>query len=268
MGFGDQLIATGLARGLAAQGKRAAFGDGHRIIWDGRSREVFLGNPNIASLGNEGGKNLVWIKFYKGYRGYNRATPERWVWNMDWRCTPGEMFFTEKEKTEGVAEGAGYILVEPNIENWKTGIVSNKDWGFEKYQDVVKQLLEDGHEVVQFSYDRGRRLEGVRQVKTRTFRHALAVMSHARMYLGAEGGLHHGAAALGLPAVVLFGGWIPPQVTGYSTHINLSSGDWACGTLSPCAHCRKAMDEISVDLVYQSTRKCLGATSSARSRVS
>jgi hypothetical protein len=32
MGYGDELMATGMARGAAARGKRVAFGDGQRII--------------------------------------------------------------------------------------------------------------------------------------------------------------------------------------------------------------------------------------------
>jgi hypothetical protein len=61
--------------------------------------------------------------------------------------------------------------------------------------------------------------------------------------------MHHGAAAMGVPGVVLFGGFIPPQVTGYLMHANLTGGAEACGSLNPCPHCAAAMQAISVDEV-------------------
>jgi hypothetical protein len=47
--------------------------------------------------------------------------------------------------------------------------------------------------------------------------------------------------------VVLFGGFIPPAVTGYNTHTNLTGGAVACGSFLPCDHCRAAMLNIGVD---------------------
>jgi ADP-heptose:LPS heptosyltransferase len=93
-------------------------------------------------------------------------------------------------------------------------------------------------------------LAGVEQLETRSFRDVLAVLANASLYIGGEGGLHHGAAAVSIPAVVIFGGFIPPSVTGYATHANLTGGAEACGSLKPCAHCRKAMAAISIDDVY------------------
>jgi len=51
--------------------------------------------------------------------------------------------------------------------------------------------------------------------------------------------------------VVLFGGFIPPSVTGYAAHANLTGGAEACGSLKPCPHCRKAMEAISVEEVVE-----------------
>jgi ADP-heptose:LPS heptosyltransferase len=102
--------------------------------------------------------------------------------------------------------------------------------------------------VVQFAVGRDR-LSGVRTLQTTSFRHSLAVLARAALVICPEGGLHHGAAAMGAPAVVLFGGFIPPQVTGYETHANLTGGAKACGQLAPCQHCRAAMDAITVDAV-------------------
>jgi ADP-heptose:LPS heptosyltransferase len=101
-------------------------------------------------------------------------------------------------------------------------------------------------DVVQFNFKAGHVIPGARQLKTPSFRHAMAALSRAALYIGPEGGLHHASGAVGIPAVVIFGGFIPPAVTGYATHTNLTGGAEACGSLHACEHCREAMNAISV----------------------
>ena len=258
MGFGDDLLATSFARGLHAQGKRAAFGDGKKIIWGPWSEEIFRHNPNVARPGSEGTADLVWVDYYKGHRKYNSldARRERWVWNYEFKASPGEIFFNSDEIAFYQTAGKDFILVEPNVP-WHKSVAPNKDWGLKNYQAVVDLLLREGHEVVQTKHGRDQ-LKGVRSVSTPTFRHALAIMSQAKTVLVPEGGLHHGAAAVGVPAVVLFGGFIPPEVTGYSWHANLTGGAKACGSLGQCLHCKNAMRNISVEEVYQAVGNSIG----------
>ena len=54
VGFGDEILASSQARGLAAQGKKAAFGTRRAIIWSDQAREIFRGNPNVAPYGGYG----------------------------------------------------------------------------------------------------------------------------------------------------------------------------------------------------------------------
>lgn len=251
MGLGDQVMATGMARGAAARGRRIAFGDKRRIRWDSSSEEVFRGNPNIAAPGSEGASDIEWVKYYKGNRIYNVINPtrERWVWNYDFKPVPGEFFFDAGEIIQGRRYGSGFVIIEPHVEEWKA-VAPNKDWGRERYQAVCDRLRAAGLYVYQFSYPKsGPPLVGAVPIGTNSFRHASSILANAAIYVGAEGGLHHAAAALGIKAVVLFGGFVPPQVTGYDMHINLTGGLPACGWLKPCAHCRKAMNAITVEEV-------------------
>src|ERR1041385_211285 len=220
MGVGDQLMAAGMARGFAKRGKKAAFGDGRKIIWDQHSELIFgtrgtqTDNRNVARPGDEGGTNLIWVRFFKGHRQYNihDKINDRWIWNYNFRPQPGEIFFSDNELKFASNAGQGYVIVEPSVPRFKS-VAPNKQWPIERYQRLVTRLKESGRDVVQFIYGGGSQLNGVRVVKTPTFRHALAAMSRASLYIGPEGGLHHGAAAVGIPAVVLFGGFIPPAVT-------------------------------------------------------
>lgn len=249
IGWGDEILATGMARGARDRGKRIAFGDGKRIVWSQWAEPIFRHNPNIARPGDERGRDIEWIAHYKGRRLYNRVVGNRWLWNMEFRSVPGELFFSDDELRFADSVGHGFVVIEPNVPRQKS-VAPNKDWGAAKYETVAFQLSERGHNVIQFLYDGARaHATSATPVRTPSFRHALAVLSRASLYIGPEGGLHHGAAAVGIPAVVLFGGFIPPEVTGYATHTNLTGGAAACGNLNACAHCMAAMDAISVDVV-------------------
>lgn len=254
MGYGDDLMATGMARGARARGKRIAFGDGKKIIFGPWSEPMFRHNPNIARPGDEGADDLEWIAHYKGHRLYNRAANRRWIWNYGFRAIPGEVFFSEAEQAMAASIEPGFVLIEPNVPRQKS-VAANKDWGFRRYKAVAAILKRSGIRVRQFAF--GDRRLPVETIRTQSFRDALAVLSRAALYIGPEGGLHHGAAAVGIPAVVMFGGFIPPTVTGYDTHINLTGGASACGSLLRCEHCAEAMRSISVEKVVDSAKKLL-----------
>jgi len=96
-------------------------------------------------------------------------------------------------------------------------------------------------------------------IPTEDFRLACAVLARARAYVGHEGGLHHAAAALGIPGVVIFGGFTPVELTGYAIHHNLGvSLAAACGMRMPCAHCAAAMADITPERVLRELAAVLG----------
>lgn len=264
MGLGDNLMATGFAKGAAERGKRIAFGNGETIIWDQYSEQIFRDNPNIAIPGSEGASDLEWVPFYKGNRLYNRHdySANKWIWNYDFKAIPGEMFFTDKELKFAKKFGKDFILIEPSVPDYK-GCAPNKTWPANRYINVVQMLKARGHSVKQFSHN-GRPLPGVEYIQAPSFRYALAIMAQAALYIGPEGGLHHGAAAVGIPAVVIFGGFIPPQVTGYDFHTNLTgNSEEACGSLTPCQHCRSAMEKIGSKDVYRAAKEILACSTSS-----
>lgn len=254
MGIGDDIMATGMARGAAKRGKRIAFGDCKKIRWGPHSGIAFENNPNIAPPGSEGANDLEWIEYYKGKRNYNSVGDGRWIWNYDFKAIPGEFFFTLAELERGKRLGTGFVVIEPNVPQQKS-VARNKQWPVDRYQEVSSYLINKmRRRVVQLHYPGATySLSDVSHMKTDSFRDACALLANSALYIGAEGGMHHAAAALGIPAVVLFGGFIPPSVTGYDTHINLTGGASACGSLRTCDHCRQAMDDITVKHVCDST---------------
>lgn len=252
MGLGDNLMATGMAKGAANRGKRVAFGDGQKILWDHYSEQIFRGNKNIAAPGSERDADLEWINFYRGNRLYNRESAgtqnRKWIWNLDFKAIPGEIHFSHDEDKFADRVGQGFIAIEPNVPDHKL-VANNKRWTFWRYNKVARYLRKAGHRVIQFQHG-PHRLDQVEQIKSPSFRHAARMLQNASLYIGPEGGLHHAAAAVGCRAVVLFGGFIPPAVTGYDSHTNLTGGAEACGSLTNCPHCAKAMEAIDVMQVY------------------
>jgi hypothetical protein len=239
-----------MARGAAERGVKIAFGDGRQIIWDHHSNIILRFNPNVAAPAEHKRRNLEWIAHYKGHRLYNKNGSDRWIWNYDFRATPGEMYLLPGEKNFG-AIAAGHVVIEPSVPGFKP-CAPNKQWPVERYDDVARHLMVEGYRVMQFRNPyTTHAIPGASVVETKSFRQALSALGNAALYIGAEGGMHHGAAAMGTPAVVLFGGFVPPAVTGYDTHTNLTGGAEACGSFQRCQHCIDAMNSISVEEVVE-----------------
>ena len=253
-------MATGLARGAAARGKKIAFGDGRKLIRGPWCEVAFRHNPNIANSLTE--PNLEWINYHKGNRIYNKQGNGRWIWNYDFRPVPGEFFFSEDEKSHAVDRWDA-VLIEPNVP-WHKPVAPNKDWGKEKYQRLADWFRKDGLRVFQMGHGKVR-LSGIEVVDTQgDFRKAVASLSGFGLAVLPEGGLHHAAAAVGTRAVVLFGGFIPVEVTGYSGHMNLNGGAEACGSFRECPHCRAAMQKITVEEVYECAAQLYGEDPAAQ----
>lgn len=184
-----------------------------------------------------------------GIRPYIRGkSNERWQWNLDYRPQRAEIRFTPDE-LEFAARYPGRLIVEPHL---KRGASPNKEWGWVRWNKLAWLLQERGHRVTQVGMPGTRLLDGADFISTPTFRHAAALLAAARAAVLPEGGLHHAAAAVGCRAVVIFGGYIATEMTGYGLHTNLgASGRDACGMRIPCDHCRKWMDGITPDQVMR-----------------
>jgi ADP-heptose:LPS heptosyltransferase len=264
MGFGDAIMASGLARGLHAQGKLAAFfspADNHRKIkWTGYCEDIFFHNPNIARPNQEKQDNLIWYPHYKKQFPYTHfdGKARKYIWHYDFKASPGEFFFTAEETAPPLVVQKPFIVIEPNLA-WQRQVNHNKDWGEGKYEKLAQRFIESGLTVVQFIHGNSRRrVPATHHIATPKFHQAAAIMSHASLIIAPEGANHHAAAALNIPAVIVWGAWSPPQTMGYESQIKLTGGaSEACGKIDSCSHCREAMDRISIDEVYEAAQDWL-----------
>ena len=234
---------TGRARELQELDPRRV-----RIVYEWqRWHEAWHHNPRIAAPGEVGDFQDL-IAREDGLRPYIAAKAAgRWTWRP---YTPprGELYFTQDE-LDFARRHEGRIIVEPNL---KVGASPNKDWGWANWTALSRLMRAAGIRPTQLGPATSRRLPGADFVKTRTMRHAAAVIARARAAVLPEGGLHHVAAAVGAPAVVIFGGFISPQVTGYAEQRSIfTGGDLGCGYRVPCPHCRQAMRQIDPEQVMR-----------------
>lgn len=238
MGFGDAIMSTGEVKRMhEANGKLVhVVGIGHKPQWS----DIFIGNPRISKTSAHGTQILL---NGSGIRPYIQGkNSNQWYWRP-YEPIPGEIYLTDEEKAFA-APYAGMVMIEPNV---KANGHANKAWPFERWQDLAWRM--EWAKLIQCGPSGTRWLDKVQSVVTPTFRHACAVLSVSRAFVGSEGGLHHAAAALGVPAVVLWSHFISPAITGYKTQKNIRHADSWCGLRQNCKTCSASMDAISVDEV-------------------
>jgi len=254
MGWGDEIMVTGIARRL--QEKDPAPVRVHDKHGRPRWSEIWNGNPRLAPPGFEGRVQVVVNG--PGRRPYiERETARRWHWR-DWICPVGEIHLGAPERAFAAAH-AGKVILEPRL---KPEASRNKDWGEARWARLARALAREGHAVAQFGPPGGG-LPGVETIATASFRLACAVLSRARLAVLPEGGLHHAAAAFGTPTIVIFGGYISPRQTGYPHQLNLFTGERPCGMRMHCEHCRDAMRRIDVDDVVAKSLALIAASTPA-----
>ena len=292
MGYGDALMASAHARYLSSgTGQKVAFGDGKKIYHGRPEVEVFAHNPNIAMQKDvDAGHPVLWFENYSGHRPYiNRDlmmqefaelfpgesfTMKKRNPKLPWRFTPwrirdvgaGQIYFTDAEKRWALKNmpPRPFIVMEPTT---KGGASPNKNWDIMKYGRVANALV-NRYTIVQFN---GSSLPAAMSIRTASFRHACGILSYASMYIGTEGGLHHAAAALGIPAVVYHGGYISPETTGYDFQVPIYVEsimvkdqliNSPCGMRVDCDHCKAIANSISpadfIEAVEQAEREYHG----------
>lgn len=238
MGWGDVLMACGEAKAIhEATGKKVKIGD-KRTIW--REAEIFANNPYVCQSINEDG---IWLANYPTHRPYIAGTKDGCMLFKDYRPKPGELFFSKEELkwAEKNAPKEDFIIIEPNVKRTYVHTV-NKAWHY--WQDLVK------HDYPFYQMGDSNVKPITKMIKTKTFREALLILSRAKLFVGTDGGLHHAAAALNIPAVVIWTGFTSPKHLGYDNHINIHDGGEPCGTYKGvCQHCLDISHSITVERV-------------------
>jgi ADP-heptose:LPS heptosyltransferase len=157
------------------------------------------------------------------------------------RC---ELYFTHEESEKvtnllsdtGVRQG--FMVIEPQSNEEYT---VNKLYPLEKWQFVVDELNKNGHQVVQVGRETEEfKLSNVVDLTGITsFREAALVISCAKLFISSEGGLMHAAHAVNTRSVIVYTGFIHPDMTSYKENSNIWIGKYhgPCGMKVRCNRC-------------------------------
>lgn len=276
MGLGDDLMITGFIEKEKKKHpeKQIVIGNlDQKIMYDSL---VYKHNPNITPIGKVDRKKPIhFINYHernRPYIDYQKSNNSNWHWNMSFSPTPGILYFSDNEVNEAkkILNKARDYWKSNNNRHFK-GIIffeststkgdksfyynkmKNKDWGHTNWKELILRL-KDNYLIIQSKHEKSKKYNGTYySLEEFDFRTACAVIRECDLFLGQEGGFGHAAAALGKKAVIYFGGWIHPKVTGYNFHENIyyDHPNSPCGSVGYiCKHCEQARQSITVGDTY------------------
>jgi len=251
MGLGDELIAVAEAERLHRNAERKV-----KIIDStGKQRfsPVFEKVPWLIQRGEsaKGAVSLLNCPGHRPYIDYARSGGSKQVLRSSYTPMRGSFHFTDdelKRAREWMSDREvepGFVAFDPYVKGTFSG--TNKEWPMSGWIRVVGKLRVSQVQTVQMSPGRAPTMFGVSGRVQEEVRMAMAIMSFAGAVLCSEGFLHHAAAALKIPAVVIWGGRSDPNILGYPEHENLyvETEGSPCGSMSrTCDHCTDAMGRI------------------------
>ena len=237
----------------------------HSVIYDH--------NPNISDCRSlDKSKKIHLIDHHqlnRPYIDYTNSTKSKYIWNNNFKPTPGELYFNNEELTlaNKIMQDAktfwkdkhpnkdyhGKIFLETSStkidhKNWSLKHF-NKDWSKQNWEKLIDKL-KDYYLIIQSTHHKTIKNNHVFKTNKMNFRVACATMDLCDLYVGPEGGFSHVAGALNKSAVVYYGGWIDPNIIGYDFHTNIyyKNKNSPCGMYrEKCNHCEEARNKISVE---------------------
>lgn len=251
MGYGDALMAAGQAQTIYDADPTAGpivLADQHNRF---RAHLLWRHNPVIAPKPKDGLRVLQTGENRLPYL-HNPWSVHSGGWRFtDWRAADhrGKIYLTPDELGAGRqirAAGGDYLLIDPPA--YRKHV--NRRPPDDLWPALVDQLRTVWRgPIYQLHYSGMVVIPGLEQLGHSDIREACGLLASARLLVTTEGGLAHCAAALGVPAVVCWGGNVSAVSLSYPEQVNLvdDSPETPCGRLTPCAHCRDAWARLTVN---------------------
>lgn len=248
MGLGDEIMALGRAeKAFFDTGKSVAITDAAGVprnhpAWHGSA----AWNPQSTDKLIDCPGHRPYIKRWEG---------NRIIFNLDYRARAGKVHLSVLEMAAAELPKP-YAIVAPFL---KENASPNKDWGWQNWAKVIENFPIPVYQLCENADVQP--IPGAIRYDTPDFKRALAAINRASIVLCNEGGSHHMAASRGVPAVVVFGAFVPPLVTGYDIHENfgIETPEGYCGRWDPCLHCKNAMAQILPNMVKEKAMNILEA---------
>jgi len=255
-GLGDELMLTAIARAAREVGRPAHVLTNLPVIWKNNS------DPLSVHCGVD-----RW--FYAKQRGW--INPE--IIHLAYTSGNGRHIAEQMADKAGVAlprdwrpilsarapaERHSNLIVLQNSCRGARYAADTKEWPQERWRELVTRLTPD-FELVQIGSSVDPPLPRTRDLRGQTTLHGAAeLIAGSRCFLGLESGLMHVAAAVGTPAVIIYGGRTRPHETGYAFNHNITRApDCAgCALNTGCSNGMICMD-IPVSEVETAVRDAM-----------
>lgn len=167
-----------------------------------------------------------------------------------------EIFLTKKEDEKAMKTLSKYN--NPIIIHTTSKCSKNQEWPIERWEELVKRMPD--YTFIQVGLNNEPAIKGTVDLRGKTtVREAIALVKHSKAFVGVVSAFAHITAAVGKPAVVLFGP-STPVIWGYEENINIYK-DLRCApcidTLGgkTCPYDKKCMGKISVREVEKTIKK-------------
>ena len=181
---------------------------------------------------------------------------------MVWRSFTPSRYAVRLTQTEidTSTNETDFIIINPDYKS--TFFSKNKNWGFEKYQQLTNILYEDGHNIIRLkpggNYNEPD-LKNATNIYSDNLKKSIAIMSKAKLGITYDGLVTHVLSGFNIPVVNIQGGFVDEKTMSYDNNINIGyqHPKTPCGATYPCTHCDEANEYITVDMVYEACKKLL-----------
>ena len=214
--MGDNLLLTVILPELRKKNPKA------KIIVETKFPEFFLNNPNVDWVTNRHFKTTK--KFikpkYKIVAETSKSIYEQMLsYISDKKEGFPKLFLTETEIAKH-KENYKYFVIAPL---GKQAFSANrKEWGFENFQLLVEMISEKTDaKIIQIGAKSDKLLDGVIDKRGFPARESAVIIKNSIAFIGLEGGLMHLAKAVDKDSVIIYGGFINPEISKYKNNINV-----------------------------------------------
>jgi len=266
-GIGDQLLCTAVAREIQRRRREN--------LWIfTQAPDLFAGNPDFRAALPFDLRLIPWARlsgtrvtrlFYQDYvDGEDRDAPlhEPSVAALCRRAgLDGEV--TLRPYLPAVTGSARPARRRPRVAIHSSCLtarypIANKQWPVERMQAVAAALAGEV-DFVQLGSPQDPDLPGAEDRRGIPLLDAARELAGCDLFVGLVGFLMHLARAVECPAVIVYGGREPPEITGYSCNTNLADRPPCapCWQYSRCDHERRCLTAIAPESVVAAVRRAL-----------
>ncbi len=256
-GIGDELMLTAIARAARLQGKPFHVLTNLPELWRD-NRDPLSVQSDVARWFYA--RTRGWIKTPITHLAYEttrhgRHIAQQMADHVQVTLPPGW-----QPQVPAIKRGArvpGRVVLQNSCRGARYACTT-KEWSYQKWQELAGGLA--GRELIQIGTPSDPVIQGARDLRGRTSLYeAGELIATSAVFVGLESGLMHLAAAVGTPAVIVYGGRTLPTQTGYPFHHHVTRTPECagCGLSDGCPYALKCLADISVAEVLERVQRVL-----------